>query len=65
MFLDGHPTLNGGTLSQAVTAVHNAGIKVYTVGLGSVVNQTNLRQVSSSPQVEDETYWVVKDFQKV
>ena len=65
MLSDGKPSMNEGILFEAVAAVHAAGISVYTVGLGTGINEAHLKQVSSSPQVKDETYWVVGDFQAV
>ena len=50
------------TLFDAMTA-HASGIEVYVVGVTSVVNETEITLMSSRPQRENETYWLLPDFQ--
>lgn len=50
---------------NAITAANNAksaGVEILAVGVTNNVNVQELRDISSSPQRENETYWVATDF---
>ena len=42
---------------------HANNIDVYVIGVTSVVNVAEIRLISSAPQQENETYWLLSDFQ--
>ena len=46
-------------------AAHNAGIDLYVIGVTPRVNVTEIRQVSSRPRTENQTYWLLPDFQNL
>ena len=42
---------------------HANDIDVYVIGVTSVVNVAEIRLISSAPQQENETFWLLPDFQ--
>ena len=52
------------TVPDAIRA-HEADIEIYTIGVTSLVNETEVKLMSSLPQIENETYWLLPDFQVI
>lgn len=49
------------TVGQARSARQD-GIDIYSVGVGATVDEQELSQVSSQPQMRGSTYWIVDDY---
>ena len=52
------------TLPDAFLA-HSLGIEVFTVGITNLVNITEVKLMSSEPRLENETFWLLPDFQSL
>jgi len=49
------------TLAEATTA-HQAGITIYTIGVSSSINVTELQLIASSPRIYYHQWWMVGNF---
>ena len=62
---DGGSTQNkSSTIPEAIRA-RNDGIKIYSVGITSRVNEAELRDISSPPHVKDKNYFMASTFQNL
>ena len=52
------------TIPEAIRA-RNDGIKIYSVGITSGVNEAELRDISSPPHVKDKNYFMAPNFQNL
>ena len=59
LITDGQSSTNTlSTLAEAADA-HEAGIKIYTIGVSSLVNETELQLISSTPRLYYHQWWNV------
>ena len=59
---DGMSTIDQNrTVPEAINA-RNRGIRIYCVGITTSVNEQELKEMSSMPQIEGQTYWQSTDF---
>ena len=62
LITDGESTFdNDRTISDAMAA-RDAGVKILSIGVTSRVNVDEVKGISSNPQQENVTYWLVNDF---
>ena len=61
---DGRSSDNAMTISEAIDA-RNDGIDIVSVGISHGVDENELRQMSSSPQIEGQNYWRSVDFDQL
>ena len=54
-------TNNQRTVPEAINA-RSRGIRIFSVGITTSVNEQELREMSSMPQIEGQTYWRSSDF---
>ena len=54
-------TNNARTVPEAINA-RSRGIRIFSVGITTSVNEQELREMSSMPQIEGQTYWQSSDF---
>ena len=60
---DGESTTNKGMTVPNAIAAQNDGIKMYSVGITNLVNEDELRNISSPPHQKDTDYFMAPSFQ--
>ena len=59
---DGIPTRNEENTQEEARRTHDAGIKVYAIGITQFIDEATLKFLSSSPQEKDTNYFTAPDF---
>lgn len=61
LVLDGVSSDQSNALAQATT-LRNDGVKIFTIGIGSSVDPSEISSFCTQPGIEDETYVLINDF---
>lgn len=62
---DGVPTIDPGNTIPEATRMKNAGVKVFVVGITNRIDEQILKDISSSPQQKDQSYFTTPNFQEL
>jgi len=62
LITDGSSSVATLSTVAAATAAHQAGIKIYTIGVSSLVNVTELQLIASAPRLYYHQWWRVDNF---
>ena len=60
---DGVSTTNNACIVPEAINTRSRGIRIFSVGITTSVNEQELREMSSMPQIEGQTYWQSSDLQ--
>jgi len=61
LITDGPSSTGSPSTSAAATAAHQAGIKIYTIGVSSV-DRSEVQLISSPPRLYNYQWWTVSNF---
>ena len=59
---DGESTENPGNTIPAAIQARDAGVAIFSIGIGNSINVQELRLISSEPQLEDRNYFLSPTF---
>ena len=62
LIIDGETSIDITRTIPDAVALRDHGVNVFAIGVTNNVNEEEVMQISSEPQRENETYWLVTDF---
>lgn len=59
---DGFANINRELVNPEATACSDAGIVVFVIGMTSLIDEDQLRNISSPPHIKGQNYWTTPDY---